>query len=556
MSKRIVAALLTTVMLLGGCAARPTVTEEKKPEVAPVPEAPAVPPDASRLMPPLSILTTTPDYDPKRYEAALYVKKAMESLGVTLELKSVDNKVITDTSRLEPWDYDALFLQWSNGPERVDPNFYMYTFHSGEIKNAGMNRQGYVNAELDRLAELQKTTLDPEKRRDAVMKAQEILARDAAFFPTYYNDTDQVYNSKRLEGLVGHSGIGLINWEAMTKASIKTGENILRVANNKDVDLLNPLSVVQVTDVRVLDMIYDPLMRMDKDNRPVGAVAESWRFLDDTTIEFKIRPGQKFHDGQPLTAHDVAFTYTWGKANGAGRHDAYVKAIDSVEVKDDLTVTFKLTKADSAVLTTGFVTVPILPKHIWEKQPDHLKWDNVNPIGSGPFKLTYWRRGQEIRMDAVKEHYTKPKVDAIIWSAYTSPDALLGAMELGTADMMNPGLTPEQMLVLKKMDGMEIVHNIGVGYTYMIVNQRRAPWKDTAFRQAMAYAIDWADLVETVTQGTARLAGPGLTISPASTYWYNPDAPKYTFDVNKARQVLKDAGYEWDKDGRLYYPAK
>lgn len=159
-------------------------------------------------------------------------------------------------------------------------------------------------------------------------------------------------------------------------------------------------------------------------------------------------------------------------------------------------------------------------------------------------------------MDAVKEHYTKPKVDAIIWSAYTSPDALLGAMELGTADMMNPGLTPEQMLVLKKMDGMEIVHNIGVGYTYMIVNQRRAPWKDTAFRQAMAYAIDWADLVETVTQGTARLAGPGLTISPASTYWYNPDAPKYTFDLNKARQVLKDAGYEWDKDGRLYYPAK
>lgn len=553
--KRFFAVVLLAAMVVSGCAARQNVTEENKPDTPPPPTVSADPPDASRLVPTMSLLTTTPDYDPKRYESALYVQKAMEALGVTLEVKAMDNKVITDTSRREPWDFDALFLQWSNAAERTDPNFYMYTFHSDEIKDAGQNRSGYANAEFDRLAHLQKTNLDPETRRAAVLEAQEILARDAAFFPVYYNDTLQVYNKARVEGLIGHSGIGLLNWESMTNAKIKTGENVLRIVNNKDIDVLNPISVVQITDVRVLEMIYDPLMRMDQDNRPVGAVAESWNIIDDTTIEFKIRPGQKFHDGVPLTAEDVAFTYNWGKENGMARHDAYVQAVESVTVNDELTVTFKLVEPNSVVMTTGFVTVPILPKHIWENRTDHLTWENLEPIGSGPFRLSYWRRGQELRLEAVKDHYTQPNVDAIIWIAYTSADAVLGAMELGEADMMNPGLTPEQMLALEKVPDMEIVHNVGVGYMYMIVNHRRAPWNDVAFRQAMAYAIDWPDLVETVTQGTARLAGPGRTISPASAYWYNPDTIEYKYDLAKARQLLQDAGYEWDSDGRLYFPA-
>src|SRR5690606_28515603 len=121
-----------------------------------------------------------------------------------------------------------------------------------------------------------------------------------------------VYNKRRLEGVVSQGGVGLINWLTMTRVQVKTGENILRVAHRQDLDHLNPLATVQATDRQILRFIYDSLLKWDENNQLIPGAAESWTIIDDTTVEFRLRPGQKFHDGHPLTAEDVAFTWNWG----------------------------------------------------------------------------------------------------------------------------------------------------------------------------------------------------------------------------------------------------
>lgn len=556
MVKRLFAWALLAAVFASGCASPGRVTQDQPEQRVPEPlPVSAEPPDPARMIPTLTFLTTTPEYDPPRYEAALYIKRAMAELGVDLDVRPTDQKVVTDTSRTAPWDWDIAAFSWGNNADRVDPGFYIWDqFHSSNIKDQGNNRVGYNNPEYDRIADAQKRAMDQEERRALVFQAQEILARDAAMFPLWYNDLDQVYNKRRLEGVVSQGGVGLINWLTMTRVQVKTGENILRVAHRQDLDHLNPLATVQATDRQILRFIYDSLLKWDENNQLIPGAAESWTIIDDTTVEFRLRPGQKFHDGHPLTAEDVAFTWNWGKQVGFGTEDPYVQGVEQVEVLDELTVRFKLIQPDSSIASSGFTAVPILPKHIWENIEDPRSITNEQPIGSGPFKLAYWRRGEEIRLDAVKDHYLQPKIDALIQIVYANPDALLGAMELGQADMINPGISPEQRAALEKNPDMEIVRTVGIGYGYVAVNMRRAPWSDVNFRRAMAYAINWSELAEVVKQGTARAAAPGMVISPTNKYYYNENALIFTYDPAKARQILQEAGYEWDENGRLYFP--
>lgn len=557
MWKRSLAVLLVGAFLISGCSGRDQVQQDTAAQPKSQNDAIIDPPDAARQVPKLPLLTMTPEYSADRYEASMLVKKAMAQLGVDVDPRPTDQKVVTDTSRKAPWEFEGYFMSWGNTPDRLDPQYYIYSlFHSGEIKDLGNNRQGYKNSAYDALAELQQRSMDPEKRRDPVLKAQAMLADEVAVIPLWYNDEIQAYNKDRLDNVIPHGGLGLINDLTFTAMKVKTGENVVRVAHRQDVDLLNPLTSVNFTDRQLLDLVYDMLVRLDADNKPRPAAAESWKIVDETTIEFKLRAGQKFHDGTPLTAKDVQFTWEFGKKVGFGKFDAYIKAVDKVEVIDDLNVRFKLVKPDGSVLTSAFVSVPILPKHIWEKVEAPTKWANATPIGSGPFKFAYWRRGEEIRLDAVKTHYAKPSIDGIIQIPYANPDAILGALELSKADMVNPPLTSEQVTALKKKPNMQTVKTIGGGYTYFAYNLRRQPWSDLAFRKAMAHVINVKEITETIMHDTATPAGAGRVITPANKFWYNPNVTTYAYDVAKARQILKDAGYQWDKEGKLYYPKR
>lgn len=166
----------------------------------------------------------------------------------------------------------------------------------------------------------------------------------------------------------------------------------------------------------------------------------------------------------------------------------------------------------------------------------------------------YWRRGEELSLKKFEDYHTPADLDRVVQIPFANPDAVVGALETGTADIVSPELNPMQIRQINNMSDVKLTKTFGVGFTFFGMNQRRLPWSDVAFRRALAHMLDVEMITDTVIEEYATPAGAGRVIAPASKFWHNPDLPKYEYDPEKARQILKDAGYTWDEDGKLHYP--
>lgn len=517
--------------------------------------ASAADPDPSLKVPTQTILGPTPGYNKVRYEAALLVEEALESLGVDVEVKPIDFKVLMDTIRSEPWDFDAFIKGWGATADRIDPHNFLYNMLcSKAIRDQGINRQGYSNPEYDKVIEAAESTLDPEKRRELVYKAQEILAEDVGIFVLYNDIANMPYNNERLEGVVMQGGIGINNPETYMNVKIKEGENVLKVAQHAPNEDFNVFTMGLYSDIQVLDLVYDFLVRLDENNKPYPSAAESWEVVDDTTIKVIMKEGLNFHDGNPLTAEDVKFTFDYAMEHGIARSSAYLQDIDFVEAPDERTVVFHLKEPTGYFINGTLMVIPIVPKHVWEKIDNPHETTVTEPLGSGPFKFTYWRRGEEVRLDTNKDYHRPINIDAVIFKPFQSVDSVFGAMETGMTDMYIEYLEPNQIEQAKKLDHITVASTVGISFDFFGINHRRKPWSDLAFRKAVAHVID-CDLITEVVYGEyGSPAGPGQIISPANKFWHNPDLKTYEISVEKAREILEEAGYQWDKKGKLYYP--
>lgn len=514
-------------------------------------------PDPSLKVQTQTIIGPTPAYNKVRYEAALLIEEAIEQLGVDVEVKPIDFKVLMNTIKTEPWDYDAYIKGWGATADRIDPHNFLYGMHSSKmIKNKGLNRQGHSNPEYDKVVEAAASTMELEKRREHVFKAQEMLTEDAGIYILYNNIIHMPYNNERLDGVVMQGGIGINNPETYMNVRIKSGENILKVAQHAPNEDLNTFTTSIYSDRQVLDLIYDYLVRLDENNKPYPSAAESWEIVDDTTVSVKLKSGQTFHDGHPLTAEDVKFTFEYSLKHGLVKADSFIRNIDTVEAPDDTTVIFHLKKPTGYFVNATLMVVPIMPRHIWEKIEDPHQTSVTEPVGSGPFKFKYWRRGEELRVDKFENYHNPVKIDGVIFKAYQSEDSIFGAMETGETDMYIEYTKPTQIEEFKKIKHITQARTVGISFDMMGVNQRRKPWSDKAFRQAVAHVIDCELITEVVYAGYGEPAGAGRIISPANKFWYNPDVKTYETSLEKAREILKNAGYTWDKKGNLYYPEK
>ncbi|MEW6398760.1 MAG: ABC transporter substrate-binding protein, partial [Bacillota bacterium] len=424
----LVVALVLAALLVTSCSS-PQKTETKV--LAP-----------ERKIKTIEIWTMTPEYSQDRYEAALMIASWWKQLGLDVQAKPMDGTVISSKTRTPPWDFDTYMLQWFGTPERIDPQLFIYqVFHSSQDVEGGANRSGYRNPEYDQLAEAQMRETNPEKRQEYVLKAQELLAEDVPVITLYFKNLRQVYNHDRFSGIVEMPGVGINNIWTFLRAEPKTTDRVLRVASPDDCDNLNPMIAWINADWDILYLIYDTLVRLGPDGQPTPSAASSWEFKSPTVLQVKLKEGLKFHDGKPLTAEDVKFTFEYALKWGMPKVAGFVKPVKAVRVLDQHTLEFETAQPVGSLVSGTLAAVPILPKHIWEGLLEREKiakpadWANPHPIGSGPLKFRYWRRGEEIRLDTFKEYHTPAKIDGVLQIIYPSPDALLGAMELGKADL-------------------------------------------------------------------------------------------------------------------------
>jgi peptide/nickel transport system substrate-binding protein len=406
--------------------------------------------------------------------------------------------------------------------------------------------------------------MDRNERKKLIFKAQEMIAKDAVYLFNVHPKLNYVFNSQvfNKSSMVDMVGMGIRNiWTYLNAAPIGQQKNMILNSNNS-VQALNPFYISGTTDSWVTELIWDRLMRIDKDGVPKPWAAESVTWKSGTLLEIKLRQGMKWHDGQPVTAADVKFSYEAPLTGKVPMYKPFVEIIDKIDVKDNLTLEFTLKRPWAAFETASLSKLNLVPKHIWEPIINDLKskpenaesYQEKTPIGSGPFKFANWKFKEEVVLDANKDHFAAPKINKWILKEIPNMEASLGMIENGELNFLAVYLGDGQLLEqkVKSNPKLTMVSTIDLGFQFFAVNERRPPFNDTAFRQALAAAIDREMMVQVVYKG---FAAPGdSVISPSLEFWKNPNTQYPSGGTKEAKKILQAAGYEWDKSGKLLYP--
>ncbi len=293
--------------------------------------------------------------------------------------------------------------------------------------------------------------------------------------------------------------------------------------------------------------IFDTLIWKNQDGF-IPALAKEWSYNEtENAYTFKLQQNARWHDGEPFTPEDVAFTIEYMKEHP----DPFVTIIGAsgvsrTEIINDHTVKLHLESEYAPFLNDIAGTMTILPKHIWETVDDPMTFDGPEAvIGSGPYKLLDYNKAKGTYLyEAFEDYYQgKPIVDRLCF-VKTSEEVVSAALMQGEVDAAD--IHPEMAEALESK-GFNIIKSPYAWNAKMTINHQKEPLNRKEFRQALAYAIDRQELVDITQRGNAIPGSPGLL--PPDNPWYNPDINQYEYNPDKVRQLLEGLGYELSDDG-------
>ena len=343
---------------------------------------------------------------------------------------------------------------------------------------------------------------------------------------------------------------------ASASPSPASGASVLRVGWDTEPDNLNPFVGYEQSSYELFHLEYDFLTDYGPSHLETEpGLATSWSHSPDgLTWTFTIRSGVKWQDGVPLTAHDVAFTYTFMMKYKLQAFLASLQAIKTVAAPNDTTVVITCTRPKADILS---MWVPILPQHIWGRFHSYkaaYNFANKPPIvGSGPFQIVQWVHGQYIKCVANKSYWGGvPKADQLIFSLYTDQMTMASDLESGTIQLAID-LPPAQIKGMQSATTVSAQACAQKAFDYLSFNCYAGAsggnpvLRDAKFRGALNWAIDRQKLVDLAANGYAT---PGSTLFEPDFYspsldwhWTPPAAETYSFDLQKAGDLLTAAGY-------------
>ena len=508
---------------------------------------------------PMTIITTTATMDPVRPEVARACAQAFGTLGWDVKAVPMDYNQNVQKVVLEH-DYDMWFVMLSGASLRIDPDVFIYQcHHSSQYKKGGYNWEGCNDPELDKLAEAQQVAMDIEKRRELVYEAQELIHGVQSMNVIAYPQMTNAYRSDRIRNLTPMMGEGIGSFWSDISIEVIQGDGYVRTGFTNPLKTLNPVNAKSHDEFMALRMIYDRLFRIGPDGVPQPWAAKSYKIVDPTTVELTLREGMLWHDGQPVTAEDVKFTFDYHAKWKAPFFSKALSYLQSIEIPGKYAIRFKLNQPYAPFLPNLLGAIFLIPKHIWQDIPEKIKnlddplnFPNEKPVGSGPFQFDHWDRGRELKVSAFKQHFHPPKSAGIIRVIYGSHDALAAAIEKGECDRTRYTLKPSLLEDLKKVKNVVAKGYPNHGFYTLSYHTRRPPLSDPAFRRALAHVIPKDLIIQAVLTGYADPGGS--VIGPANKFWHNPAVKPFPTDLSKAKEILAQAGYTWDSKGKLHYP--
>ena len=328
---------------------------------------------------------------------------------------------------------------------------------------------------------------------------------------------------------------------AVSMTSFAADKSDIVVAVDADVDTLHPTDFSTTVELGVLNQIYDTLLYYSPDGTkdPEPRIAESYEISDDgLDYTFHLRDDVTFHDGTPVTADDVVFSIELYKASEY--QGSQISMLSSVEATDEHTVVCHLDAPYSPFLQ-GICSPMIASKAYYESSEDDFV---NNPIGSGPYKFVSRAKGSNIKLEANEDYYRgAPEIKEVTFEVI--PDSSTKAIALQTGEVNFAEIDSATKPQLEANPAITIAEVPTSSFSYIAMNTEKEPFNDVKVRQAINYAIDRDNLVAVCYDGEAEV---NSNICAKERFGYSDDQFQYTYDPEKAKELLAEAGIETPYD--------
>jgi len=331
----------------------------------------------------------------------------------------------------------------------------------------------------------------------------------------------------------------------------------IRIGMGADVTSMDPHFVNLFPNNNIAEHIFDKLITLDADSRLIPGLAESWKTVNPTTWEFRLRQGVKFHDGSDLTAEDVAFSIDRvGRIpDSPGPFTTYTKAIRQVQIVDPLVIRF-VTATPAPQLPNDLSTIYIVSKKTatGATTADFNSGKAMN--GTGPFKFVSFKRGDRVELGRNDAYWgPKPAWQKVTFRIIPSDPTRVAALLSGDVDAIENIPTPD-FAKIRVNPAFQTSTKTSHRIIFFHVDQfrdaspfvfdksgrplDRNPLKDLRVRQAISKAIDRNAIRDRVMEG---LALPSANLVPAPMFGHNPALKPDTYDLDAAKKLLAEAGY-------------
>ena len=510
----------------------------------------------------LTLISRAQAANPQQFQAAELIAQAWRQLGLDIEVQGMPRPQQSDAVWYNRDTWDLTMWQMAGRPERSDPDELIYNLFHSTTREKGYNFVGYVNAEYDELAEKQRRTANRDDRKVMIDRLQDIINEDQVYaflvhpLQTFAFDKT-VWDASTT---VVQPGLGIKNF--WTFSGIKPlGDQKDMILNSSDeLNAINPFYISGATDSWITELIWDRMMRIGPTGLAEPWAAETVEWADDgMSVTVTLRDGMMWHDGTPVTAEDVVFSFT-APVKFAPMYKPFVDGIANIEVLDASTVRFDLTEPNAAFETSTLAKLNLAPKHVWEpllaalgegENAESIREDSR--IGSGPFKFNRWATQQEVVLDANKDHWAAPKMDRWILRIVLNVEATLGMLRSSELNFLSD-YTGDPTLLIEAADAdgdLDVVESVDIGFQYLAFNLRRPPFDDAAFRRSLSAAINRELIRKAAYNGFAVNANS--VVSPALSFWHKAGIEtELPTGMDLAKSILEDAGYVLE-DGKLHY---
>lgn len=522
----------------------------------------------------IEIKTTPADEDPYAIRIANKLVDRMESIGIDADVVPMTTDKLLE-SVLVDHDFDVYVAKHPGGH---DPDYLRSLLRTEYADETGWhNPFGFGDARIDEFLDAQRHE-SGETRATIVRKLLDRVVERSPMTVLVHPDVIYAFNTTRLA-----------KWPS---AGLRRSEDVLEIRPSDDrasrtVRLAipddritrnrNPLAVTFRDRGLLMGLIYEPLVRPSPAD-PEGRLATDWTWNDHSeggklTVTLT---EATWHDGEPVTAGDVEFTYRLLSDTALGTADEPIPAprfrgrselVTAVESIDDRTVRFTCDSSREVALRA--LTVPVLPRHEWEQhattanvakvamfgsETEALRWDNPVPVGSGPLEFESATVGESIRFAKYRSHFTEgPAFDRLFIRTPPSTKAAVELAITGEVDAAGPiegalasDVAGSSTTVFRATTDRSFYH---LGY-----NVRREPLDDYRFRQAVGALLDRREVTEQIFEdfGTASatpLTGVGSSALDERTRTLSNETN--VFDSDVAVERFSDAGYTVDERGRM-----